>query len=54
MEKISIIVVENALKQLHFEVGSIEGVEAWELLNEYVKQQREEQIKKGTLITEKI
>jgi hypothetical protein len=50
MEKISIIEVENALKQLHFEVESTEGIEAWELLLKYVNQQREKQIKEGTLI----
>jgi hypothetical protein len=47
---ISIIEVENALKQLHFEVESTEGIEAWELLLKYVNQQREKQISEGTLI----
>jgi hypothetical protein len=46
----TIIEVENALKQLHFEVESTEGIEAWELLREYINQQREKQIKEGTLI----
>jgi hypothetical protein len=50
---VSIIEVENALKQLHFEVESTKGIEAWELLRKYVDQQREKQIKEGTLIVEK-
>lgn len=50
MEKISIIEVESVMKILHMEVQTTEGCEAWELLRDYINQQREKQIKEGTLI----
>ena len=50
MATISIIEVKSALQLLFNEVQSNEGTEAWELLANYVEQQRQKQIESGTLI----
>ncbi len=52
MATISIIEVKSALQLLFNEVQSNEGTEAWELLANYVEQQRQKQIESGTLIVE--
>jgi hypothetical protein len=52
MTKISIVEVERAMRILHIEVQTTEGCEAWELLRDYINQQREKQIKEGTLIVQ--
>jgi hypothetical protein len=52
MAKISIIEVKSALQLLFNEVQSSEGSEAWELLRDYVEQQRQKQVEEGTLIIE--
>lgn len=53
MQKISIIEVQSALTLLWHEIQTTEGQEAFELLVEYVNQQRQKQIDEGTLITQK-
>ena len=50
MTKISIIEVESAVQILFNEVQSEKGCESWELLRDYINQQRKKQIKEGTLI----
>jgi hypothetical protein len=50
MEKVSILEVENALKQLSFEVETDKGVDSLYIIQQYIKQQREKQIKEGTLV----
>jgi len=50
METISIIEVRSALSSLFNEIKTTEGCEAYDLLCKFVAQQREKQIKDGTLI----
>jgi hypothetical protein len=47
---ISIIEVKSALSIISNEIESSEGQDAFELLMQYVEQQREKQISEGTLI----
>jgi hypothetical protein len=52
MDKISIIEVENALKVLYFEIESSEGVDAYELIRDYINQIKEDKVKEGKFIIE--
>lgn len=52
MDKISIIEVQNALKVLYFEIESSEGVDAYELIRDYIEQIRQEKITEGKFIIE--
>jgi len=52
MNKISIIEVQSALQLLFNEVQTSKGCEAWELLRDYLEQQRQNQIEAGTLIVD--
>ena len=48
--KISIIEVENALKELNFEVETERGFDSLYIISQYIQQQRQKQIEEGTLI----
>ena len=52
MEKISIIEVENALKVLYFEIESSEGVDAYELIRDYIEQIKQEKLNESKFIIE--
>ena len=46
------IEVQNALKVLYFEIESSEGVDAYELIRDYIEQIRQEKITEGKFIIE--
>lgn len=52
MKKLSIIEVQNALKVLFHEVQSSEGVDAYDLIRDYIEQVKKEKVKEGKFIIE--